>query len=131
MENTTSKTTLWISYAMSGLVSLFMLLDGVMKFVKPREVIQGTIDLGYGEEDLTTLGTLALISTLLYVIPRTTFLGAILLTAYFGGAVATHVRLHNPLFTHILFTVYFGILTWGGLWLRNKQLRALLPLRKE
>ena len=115
---------------MSGLVILFMLMDSIMKFVKPPEVIEGTLALGFGEEHLTTLGALVLISTLLYAFPRTSILGAILLTAYFGGAVATHVRLNNPLFTHTLFTIYFGILIWGGLWLRNSKLRELLPLRQ-
>ena len=131
MENTISKPTRWISYVMSGLVILFMLLDGIMKFVKPPEVIEGTLALGYGEEHLNILGALALISTLLYALPRTSILGAILLTAYFGGAVATHLRLNNPLFTHTLFTVYFGILIWGGLWLRNSKLRELLPLQRS
>ena len=131
MKNTESKTKLWTSYAMSGLVILFMLMDGIMKFVKPPEVIEGTLALGFGEQHLPVIGALGLISTLLYSIPRTSILGAILLTAYFGGAVATHVRLDNPLFTHQLFTVYFGILIWGGLWLRNSKLRELLPLRQS
>lgn len=131
MENTTSKTKRWISYVMSGLVILFMLMDGLMKFVKPKEVIEGTLALGFGEEHLPIIGTLGLLTTLLYVIPRTSVLGAILLTGYFGGVVATHVRLNNPLFSHILFTVYFGILIWGGLWLRNSKLRELFPLIKS
>jgi hypothetical protein len=131
MQDTVSKTRLWISYVMSGLVVLFMLMDSIMKFVKPPEVIEGTLALGFGEQHLPVIGTLGLISTLLYIFPRTAFLGAILLTAYFGGAVATHVRLNNPLFTHVLFTVYFGILIWGGLWLRNSKLRELLPLRSN
>jgi len=129
METPVSKTTLWISYIMSGLVILFMLFDGIMKFVKPPEVIEGTVALGFSEEHLPILGTLALISTLLYAIPRTAVSGAILLTGYFGGTIATHVRLNNPLFTHTLFTVYFGILIWGALWLRNKKLRELIPLQ--
>jgi hypothetical protein len=131
MKNTVSKTTLWTSYVMSGLVILFMLMDSIMKFVKPPEVIEGTLTLGFAEHHLPVIGTLGLISTLLYTFPRTSILGAILLTAYFGGAIATHVRLDNPLFTHTLFTVYFGILIWGGLWLRNSKLRELLPLRQS
>jgi hypothetical protein len=130
MENSTeSKSKRWISYGMSGLVILFMVFDGVMKFVKPPEVIEGTQALGYGVEHLPILGGLALLSTLLYLMPRTAILGAVLLTGYFGGAMATHIRLNNPLFTHILFTGYLGILMWGGLWLRNKNLRALFPLQ--
>jgi hypothetical protein len=128
MENTVSKTKLWISYVMSGLVILFMLMDSIMKFVKPQEVIDGTLALGFAEQHIAVIGALGLISTLLYIFPRTSILGAILLTAYFGGAVATHLRLNNPLFSHILFTVYFGILIWGGLWLRNTRLRELFPI---
>jgi hypothetical protein len=131
MENTVSKPKLWTSYVMSGLVILFMLMDSIMKFVKPQEVIDGTLALGFGEQHLPIIGALGLISTLLYIFPRTSVLGAILLTAYFGGAVATHLRLNNPLFSHTLFTVYFGILIWGGLWLRNSKLRELLPLRQS
>ena len=130
MENTISKTKLWISYGMSGLVILFMLMDSIMKFVKPPEVIEGTLALGFAEQHIIIIGALGLISTLLYAFPRTSFLGAILLTAYFGGAVATHVRMNNPLFSHTLFTVYFGILIWGALWLRNSKLRKLLLLRQ-
>src|SRR6187399_67468 len=131
MENTISKSQRWISYIMSGLVILFMLFDSIMKFVKPPEVIEGTLALGYGVEHLVVIGTLGLISTLLYAFPRTSILGAILLTGYFGGAVATHLRLNNPLFSHTLFTVYFGILIWGGLLLRNRKLREQLPLRQS
>jgi hypothetical protein len=126
LENSTSKSHRWISYIMSGLVILFMLLDSIMKFFKPQQVIDGTLALGYGEEHIIILGILGLTSTLLYAFPRTSILGAILLTAYFGGAVATHVRLNNPLFTHTLFTVYLGILAWSGLWLRNNKLRELI-----
>src|SRR5689334_12675860 len=128
MENTTSKSTRWISYILSGLVILFMLFDSIMKFVKPPEVIEGTTALGFAEHHLPILGGLGLISTLLYIFPRTSILGAVLLTGYFGGAMATHVRLDNPLFSHVLFTVYLGILMWGGLWLRNKKLRELFPV---
>ena len=131
MENTISKPKLWTSYVMSGLVILFMLFDSIMKFVKPPEVVEGTLALGYGQEHLAIIGILGLISTLLYAFPRTSILGAILLTGYFGGAVATHLRLNNPLFSHTLFTVYFGILTWGGLWLRNRSLRELFPIQAE
>ncbi|HET9054430.1 MAG TPA: DoxX family protein [Cyclobacteriaceae bacterium] len=131
MENTVSKTQRWISYTMSGLVILFMLLDSVMKFVQPPDVIQGTLDLGFEVGHIAMIGALGLISTLLYAFPRTAILGAILLTAYFGGAVATHLRLNNPLFSHTLFTVYFGILTWGGLWLRDTRLRKLFSLKAE
>lgn len=123
---TNSKTTIWISWIMSGLVILFMLADSIFKFIQPAEVVQGTIDLGYASHHIAVIGTLGLLSILLYAIPRTAVLGAILLTGYFGGAVATHLRLDNPLFSHILFSVYLGILAWGGLWLRDERLRKLL-----
>lgn len=131
MENTVSKSARWTSYIMSGLVILFMLLDSIMKFIKPPEVVEGTLALGYSAHHLPVIGALGLISTLLYAFPRTSVLGAILLTGYFGGAVATHIRLDNPLFTHTLFTVYFGIFVWGGLWLRNIKLRELFPMTKN
>jgi hypothetical protein len=121
-----SKSRRWTSYIMSGLVILFMLMDSIMKFVQPKEVIDGTLALGFGEQHIMTIGILGLTSTLLYAIPRTSIIGAILLTAYFGGAVATHFRLNNPLLTHTLFTVYLGILVWAGLWLRNSKLRELV-----
>jgi hypothetical protein len=114
---------------MSGLVILFMLMDSIFKLIPGEEVTKGTTDLGFQVHHLPIMGTLGLISTLLYIFRRTEILGAILLTAYWGGAVATHVRLDNPLFTHILFTVYFGVLAWGALWLKNEQLRKLFPVR--
>lgn len=131
MENSNpTKAVRWISYSMSGLVIIFMLMDSIMKFVKPPEVIEGTLALGFTEDHLIIIGSLGLTSTLLYIFPPTSILGAVLLTGYFGGAMATHVRLNNPLFTHILFTVYLGIFMWGGLWLRNTKLRALFPMAK-
>jgi hypothetical protein len=126
MSNT-SPARKWTSYILSGLVILFMLFDSFGKFAKPPEVISGTLELGYAEHHLVILGTLGLITTVLYIIPQTSILGAVLLTGYFGGAMATHVRLDNPLFTHVLFTVYLGIFAWGGLWLRNERLRKLFP----
>jgi len=125
-----SKSRLWASRIMSGLVILFMLMDTVFKFIPNEDVVKGTTDLGFQTHHLPIIGTLALISTLLYIYRRTEILGAILLTGYWGGAIATHIRLDNPLFSHILFPVYFGILAWGALWLRNEQLRNLIPFRK-
>ena len=126
-----SKSRLWTSRIMSGIVILFMLSDSIFKFIQPAPVIEGTLELGYAEHHIAILGTLGLLSILLYAIPRTSILGAVLLTGYFGGVIATHLRLDNPLFSHILFPVYLAILAWGGLWLRNEKLRALFPLLKE
>jgi hypothetical protein len=126
VTTTSSKATIWISRFMSGLVILFMLADSIFKFIAPAEVVQGTIDLGYASHHMAVMGVLGLLAIVLYAIPRTAVLGAILLTGYFGGAIATHLRLDNPLFSHILFPVYLGILAWGGLWLRDERLRKLL-----
>src|SRR5687768_5475195 len=95
MTSNTSKAKVWTSRIMSGLVILFMLADSIFKFIQPAEVVQGTIDLGYASHHIVIIGTLGLISILLYAIPRTAILGAILLTGYFGGAIATHLRLDN------------------------------------
>jgi len=114
---------------MSGLAALFLLMDAVMKFAKPDAVLKGTVELGFSESVIVPLGVVLLVSTLLYVFPRTAVLGAILLTGYLGGAVCTHVRVGNPLFSHVLFPTYLGVLIWGGLLLRDRRLRALLPIR--
>jgi hypothetical protein len=126
---TISKTRLWTSRIMGGIVILFMLMDSVFKFIPNEEVIKGSTDLGFQVHHLPIMGTLGLISIILYIYRRTEILGAILLTGYWGGAIATHVRLDNPLFSHILFPVYLGLLAWGALWLKNEQLRKLIPVR--
>lgn len=130
MTDTISKTKLWISRIMGGIVILFMLMDSIGKFIQPTEVVEGTLELGFAEHHIIILGILGLLSILLYAFPRTSILGAILLTGYWGGAIATHVRLDNPLFSHILVPVFLGVLAWGALWLKNEQLRNLFPLRK-
>jgi hypothetical protein len=124
-----SKGRLWAGRIMSALPVLFLLMDGVMKLMKPEFVVKATIQLGYPESVIFGLGIVVLVCVILYVIPRTAVLGAILLTGYLGGAVATHVRVGDPLFSHALFPVYFAILLWGGLYLRDERLRALIPLR--
>ncbi len=130
MQQPISKSKLWTGRVMSWIVILFMLMDGVGKLAKPEAVIKGTLDLGYAEHHIAIMGIIGLIATVLYAIGRTSVLGAILLTAYFGGAIASNMRLDNPLFSHILFPVYLGILMWGGLWLRNEKLQQLIPLKK-
>jgi hypothetical protein len=128
METTQiSKSRLWTSRIMSGLVILFMLFDGIFKLLPPNETMKASInELGFAEHHLPILGILAVIATILYTIPATAVLGAVLLTGYFGGVVATHLRLDNPLFSHILFSVYLAILMWGGLYLRDQRVRKLL-----
>lgn len=128
MENTTniSKTSRIIGWALSILVILFLLFDVFGKFMKPEVVVKGTMDLGYPESTITLLGIILLICTLLYAFPKTAILGAVLLTGYMGGAIATHIRVENPLFTHILSPVYMAIFFWGGLYLRSMKLRRLV-----
>lgn len=110
--NSISKSRLWTARIMSGLVILFMLFDSIFKFIQPAPVVEGTLQLGYAQHHLAVIGTLGLISTILYAIPRTAFLGAVLLTGYFGGAIATHIRMDAPLFSHVLFPVYLAVLAW-------------------
>jgi len=132
MQSTTapvSKKMLWAGRIISGLAALFLLFDGIFKLIKPAPVVEGTIRLGYHESVIIPLGIVLTACTLVYVIPRTCVLGAILLTGYLGGAVATHVRVGDPLFSNILFPVYVGVLIWLGLYLRDDRLRALVPLR--
>jgi len=123
-----SQKTLWAGCIMSGLPVLFLLVDGVMKLVKPALVVEGTLRYGFSESVIMPLGILLIACTIIYVIPRTAVLGAILLTGYLGGAVAMHVRFGDPWFP-ILFPVFIGALVWGGLYLRDGRLRALMPLR--
>ena len=124
-----SKGRLWTDRIMSGLPALFLLVDAVGKLVKPAPVVEGTVQLGYPESVLLGLGIVLLACTFLYMIPRTAILGAILLTGYLGGAIATHVRVGSPLFSHTLFPVYIAVLIWGGLYVRDDRLRTLIPLR--
>ncbi len=119
----------WAGYILSAIPILFLLMDSVGKFLKPEPVVTGTVELGYSESVIIPLGIVLLICTLLYAVPQTAILGAILLTGYLGGAVATHVRVGSPLFTHILFPVYLGVFIWLGLYLRDKRLRGIVPMR--
>jgi hypothetical protein len=124
-----SNGALWSGRVLSGLVALFLLFDGAMKLVKPVFVVEATTRLGYSESVIVPLGVVLLACAILYVIPQTAVLGAILLTGYLGGAVASHLRHEDTLF-EILFPVIFGVLLWGGLYLRDVHLRALVPLRR-
>ena len=126
-----SKGGLWTGRILSLLSILFFLMDAVMKVLKPAFVVDATVKLGYQEGVIQGLGIALLIGTILYAIPSTSVLGAILLTGYLGGAVASNVRVGNPLFSNVLFPVYFALVLWGGLYLRDKRLRALIPLRRS
>ena len=122
-----SNTQRWTGRILSGLPALFLLVDGAMKLFKPAPVVEATTQLGYSESVILPLGIVLLICTFVYLTPRTAVLGAILLTGYLGGAVATHVRAGGGAFP-ILFPVVFGVLLWGGLYLREQRLHALIPL---
>lgn len=117
----------WTGFALSAIAVLFLLMDAGAKLAAIPQVLEAGEQIGYPGADMARkLGAILLVCTLLYVWPRTSVLGAILVTAFLGGAVATHVRLGNPLFSHVLFGVYVGVLLWGGLVLREPRLKALL-----
>lgn len=127
-----SRSRLWTSRILSTLTVLFLIMDIVFKFIRPipPQVLQSVAQLGLQPGLLTAIGILLLICTVLYVIPATSVLGAVLLTGYLGGAISLQVRVGNPLFGYVLFPVYIGVLMWAGLYLRESRLHALLPLRK-
>ena len=122
---------LWTGRTLSGLATLFLLFDSTGKLLQVQPVIDGTRQLGYPRDSVFSLGVILLSCVVAYVIPRTSTLGALLLTGYLGGAVATHVRVENPLFSHVLFPVYVAAVLWGGLLLRDPRLGAFLPFRRE
>lgn len=126
----TSRTTLWTGRALSGIAVLFLALDGAIKLVPIQAVTDSLRELGYPATDSFArfLGVVTLVCTALYAWPRTAMLGAVLLTGLMGGAIATHLRLGDPLFTHTLFGVYLGLLIWGGLWLRDERVRRVMPV---
>jgi hypothetical protein len=125
---TQSKSRLWTGRILSGLAVAFLLLDAVMKLMKVQPVLDAFLKVGWPTSLVIPIGTLLLVCVIVYVIPQTSVLGAILLTGYLGGAVATHVRVGDPLFSHALFPTYIALLLWGGLFLREPRLHALLPL---
>ncbi len=124
-----SKKGVWTGRVLSGLVVLFLIPDGIIKFIKPAPVVDAFAHLGLPLSLANTIGILLLVCTAIYAFPRTAVLGAILLTGYLGGAVATHLRAGDPLFSHVLFPTYLGVMLWLGLYLRDERLRALVPLR--
>ncbi len=123
---TVSTKTLWAGWIMSALPALMLLFSGVMKLLKPAMVVEGFVHLGYDESIALGLGIVEIVCTVIYLIPQTCVLGAILLTGYLGGATATHVRIGEAFIAPIV----LGVLVWGGVYLRDARLRALIPLRK-
>ena len=135
MASTTPPTTisnrsLWAGRVLSGLGALFLLFDGVIHVLKITPVVEAFAQLGYPLGVSVTLGIIEIVCVILYLIPRTSVFGAILLTGYLGGAIATQVRVGAPLFSTTLFPIYVALLIWGGLYLRDDVVRALIPLRR-
>jgi hypothetical protein len=124
-EQVISKKIMWIGRILSGLAVLFLLVDGGMKLWKPAVVVEATRQLGYPESEIVGIGVLLLACTVLYVLPRTSIFGAILLTGYLGGAIASQVRIRAGWF-NVAFAGTFGVLVWAGLWLRDMRVRNLL-----
>lgn len=124
-----SKTTLWTVRTLTGLAVAFLLMDAVVKLLQLPAAVQPTIELGFPASAVLGIGVLELVCIGLYVTPRTAILGAILLTGYLGGAIASQVRVGAPVFSHILFPMYIAALFWVGLYLRDDRLRILVPIR--
>lgn len=122
----TSKKMLWTGRFISAIPVLLMIFSAVMKLIKAAPVVQGMPRYGYPESQIVMIGVLELLSCVVYVIPRTAVLGAILMTAYLGGATASNVRIGDPSY---VMTVLLGVFVWGGLFFRDARVRALLPLR--
>ena len=125
-----SRTAVWAGRALSGIAILFLLVDGAIKLVPIQPVTDSLRTLGYPDSDSFArfLGVVTLVSTALYAWPRTAVLGAVLLTGLMGGAIASHLRLGDPLFSHTLFGVYLGLFIWAGLWLRDERIRRFMPV---
>ena len=124
-----SRKSLWTGRIISGIAILFMLFDSITKLLKVDAVVKASAQLGYSGTALSAIGATLLVCVVVYVIPRTSILGAVLITGYLGGAVATNLRVGTPLFSNVLFPVYFGVLVWAGLYLREQRVRSFFSLR--
>ena len=127
---TRSTVSTRIGWALSILTVAFMLFDAGGKLALESHVVDASTKIGYPLAAIRPIGVIALVCTILYAVPRTAILGAVLLTGFYGGTVASKLRIEDPLFSSILFGVYFGLIAWGGLYLRDGRLRALLPFRR-
>jgi DoxX-like protein len=128
MANIEPRGRLWTGRTLTALAVLFLIFDAAVKLLRLAPAIEATTALGFTASVLVPLGTLEVLCLAVYLVPRTSVLGAILWTGYLGGAVSAQLRAGNPLFSNVLFPVYIAVLLWGGLWLRNARLRALVPL---
>jgi hypothetical protein len=126
-----STKRLWTGRVLSALAAIFLLFDGIIHILKITPVVEAFAQLGYPVGTSRALGVIEIICVILYLIPRTSVLGAILLTGYLGGAIATQVRVGAPLFSTTLFPIYVALFVWGGLYLRDEAVSALIPLRRQ
>jgi len=122
-----SRRAVWVGRILTGLAVLFLVFDATVKVLELGLAVEATAQLGYPVTLVRAIGLVEVVCLIAYLVPRTSVLGAILWTGYLGGAIATHVRIGSPLFSHILFPVYIAALLWAGLWLRSARVRALLP----
>jgi hypothetical protein len=120
-----------VGRVLSTLAILFLLFDSSLKVMSTATAVEGTVQLGYPQSTVVVIGVIQLACVILYAVPRTAVLGAIVLTGYLGGAIATHVRVSSPLLGYTLFPIYIAVLIWGGLFLREDRLRSLVPLRRS
>jgi hypothetical protein len=129
MEPQPHKAMIWTGRILTALVALFMAFDSIIKVIKIDVVVESFARLGFADTVSRGIGGIEIVATLLYLFPRTAVLGAVLLTGVYGGAIASHLRIDDPLFSHTLFGVYLGAVMWAGVWLRDARLRSLLPWR--
>ncbi len=127
---TINQDHVWAGRIISTLAVLFLLFDSAGKLLQIQPVLDGAAQLGYPISTMFGIGLVLLLCVVTYLIPRTAVLGAVLLTGYLGGAIATHVRVQSPIFTHTLFPIYIAVFVWGGLFLRDARVRAFLPWRR-
>jgi uncharacterized membrane protein YphA (DoxX/SURF4 family) len=127
-DQAVSRRAVWAGRIVSVLPALFMLFDGVIHTMKIPAVVEGFAKLGYPISVAVTLGIIEIVCAILYLIPRTSVLGAVLLTGYLGGAIASNVRIQAPLLGYVLFPVYVALFLWGGVWLRDRRVREVLPV---
>lgn len=130
MHASSTKRRLWAGYAVTAFVILFLAFDSIIKVLALVPAVEATAQLGYPVAAVRWIGLIELACVLLYALPRTSILGALLLTGHLGGAIATHVRVGSPLASHTLFPVYVALLVWAGLYLRDRRLRELVPVRR-
>ncbi len=120
-----------IGKIMSGIAILFLMFDSITKLLKTPQVVEGTVKLGYPISEIPVIGLILLILTIFYIIPRTSIFAAILITGYLGGAVASGLRIMSPLFSNTLFPIYFAVILWGGLYLRDDLIKQFIPFRRK